>query len=224
MGAIYTELTELLITPPGNLAFHIILAFAVAGALQAAFSLWRDSEFPQGRRMVFGLALILVGRLALFLMAGLGSQGLVNEHQLLPIIDRAVTAWGLILIIWLWAFPEPQRSADAATTLLILLNLTGLALSLVWWQDNQADTYFNQTWLDAGWEIFSLAILGLGWLVLLLRRPNGYGFGLTMLLFATLGHALHLALPAADSDFPGLVRLAQLASYPWLLALPQRFR
>lgn len=174
--------------------------------------------------MVFGLGLLLLSRLLLFAAAGLGNQGLLDAHSVLPVLDRAVTASGLILIIWLWAFPEPQKAADAASALLILLTLTCFALSLVWWADNQVNTFFNQIWLDTAWEIFALTLLGLGLLTLIIRRPNGYGFGLTILLFSILGHSAHFVLPASESDFPGLVRLAQLAAYPWLLALPQRFR
>ena len=158
MPQILTTLTVF----PGNLVYHLILAFSVAGAFQAALNLWRSSGFPQGRRMVIGLGLLLAVRLILFVGAGLTGKSVADPHSLLPVVDRAITALSLVLIIWLWAFPEPLRSADIATGLLTLLTITAAALSFAWWGANNSDQFFNETWLDMGWEIYSLALLTLG--------------------------------------------------------------
>ena len=71
MGAFFEQLLILLTTPPGNLVYHAVLAFSIFGALQASINHWRSSSFPQGRRMVVGLALLLLGQFALFAAAGL---------------------------------------------------------------------------------------------------------------------------------------------------------
>ncbi len=223
MGDIFRQVLTLLTTSPGNLAYHLVLAFSVAGAIQAASNLWRDSEFPQGRRMVIGLGLLLGTRLILFTGAGLAYQDLIDLHTLLPVIDRAVSTLSLILIIWLWAFPEPLRLGDAASGLLGLLVLAAFALNGVWWSTYGAGSTFNASLPDRGWETFALLLLVLGVIVIIIRRPNGWGYGLAMMGIATLGHLAHLIFPILDSDLPGAVRLAQLASYPILLALPHRF-
>ncbi len=220
MQQILTTLTVF----PGNLVYHLILAFSVAGAFQAALNLWRSSGFPQGRRMVIGLGLLLVARLILFVGAGLAGKAVADPHSLLPIVDRTITALSLVLIIWLWAFPEPMRSADAATGLLTLLTITAAALSFAWWGGNNTDINFNQTWLDKGWEIYSLALLVLGIILLLVRKPNAWGKGVAMLAILMAGHLYHLIAPLPGSDFSGSVRLAQMAAYPLLLALPHRFQ
>jgi signal transduction histidine kinase len=224
MVEIYQDILKLLTESPGNLAYHLVLAFSIAGALQAALHLWRDNQFPQGRRMVLGLSLLLITQLILFAAAGLSGEGLFTPHSLLPVIDRGITNLGLILIIWLWVFPEPQRMADAATGLLTLLTITISSLSLILWMGNNTGTFFNQTWLDIAWELYALGLLALGLVLLLLRRPNGWGYGLAMLIISIVGHLGHLVSPLPESDFPGLVRLTQMAAYPLLLALPQRFQ
>jgi len=173
--------------------------------------------------MLLGLGFLLVLRLALFALAGFSWQGLVNEHIALPPIDRSVTLLSIIIIIWLWAFPEPVKLGDAAILLLGLLALTGSVLSWVWWSEQGNTLLYNGTWPDFIDQVAALAILAFGGLILLLRRPNGWGIGLGMLGLAALGHALYLLLPTPSGDFPGLVRLTQMAAFPLLLALPQRF-
>jgi len=199
------------------------LAFSIAGALQGAVNLWRDSEFPQGRRMVIGLGLMMGLRFVLFLSAGLAQQGLSNPHVLLPVLDRTATTLSLTIILWLWIFPEPTRLADAASGLLGLLTAAAAALSWAWWFGHYTESAFNASWLDLGWEIFAIALLILGLTLLILRRPNGWEYGLGMMIIVSLGHILHLIVPQADSDFPGFVRLAQMAAYPILFSLPRRF-
>jgi signal transduction histidine kinase len=123
--------------------------------------------------------------------------------------------------VWLWAFPEPLRLADAATVLLSLLGLAGFGLTLVFWAQNPAGA-FNNTIFEKGWQAFSLAIILLGILWLILRKPNGWGNGLAMLILGLIGHLLSLLYPV-EGNFPGIVRLMQLAMFPILLTLSQRF-
>jgi signal transduction histidine kinase len=216
---VFTTLT----TPPGNLAYHLILAFAIVGAWQASFSHWRNSGFPQGRRMVLGLSLLLVAQLALFACAALTWQGVITSHVWLPPLDRAVALFSLVIIIWLWAFPETHRPADAGCLLLILFVLTASVLAGVWWSTHQEGTYFNVTWPDSIGAILAATLCLVGVLTLLVRQPNGWGIGLAMLGLSFLGYLVHWLVPQSESNYSGVVRLMQMAAYPLLFFLPQRF-
>lgn len=46
-------------TQQGSVIYHLVLAFSIAGALQSAFNHWRSSEFPQARRTMVGLGVLL---------------------------------------------------------------------------------------------------------------------------------------------------------------------
>ena len=69
-----------------------------------------------------------------------------------------------------------------------LLGLVLVALAvyaLVWWQAQQpaeAGLYFNASAADVIGGGVALALLLLGVFILVIRRPNGWGFGLAMLL------------------------------------------
>ena len=127
----------------------------------------------------------------------------------------------VIWITWLWAFNDKLRLADAATVLLNLLVLAFFVLTLVFWVP-PVEKSFNTSVFDLIWQGFSLAVVLLGILALAIRRPNGWGNGLAMLLLAFIGHLLSLIWPM-DGDFPGFVRLTQMAMFPILLTLVQRF-
>ena len=220
---LFTQAFSLLADPPGNLIYHLVLVFSISGALQAAFLHWRISAFPQARRTVLGLTILMVPQVLLFIISGLGWQGIVNLTVFLPPLDRAMTLIGLVWLIWLWAFPEPGRAVDAATTLLTLFIATSLALSLAAWGGQPPGTLYNTTVDDLLWQIVSLGLIAAGIILILARRPNGWGNGLAVLILGLLGHSLHIIFGREGGNYPGIVRLAYMAMYPFLMTLPQRF-
>lgn len=223
MGASLDRFFAVLTQPEGSLIYHLILVFSIAGALQAAFVHWRSSEFPQARRTMVGLGVLLIAQLVLFIISGMGIQGFINLPLFLPPLDRAVTLFSLVWMIWLWAFPEPSRPADAATWLLSLLVAAALGLSLVAYSAEPSLPPYNQTTYDGIWQLASIGFSVFGLFVLLIRRPNGWGYGMAVFLLSFAGHLLHMIFGRADGDFPGAVRLAHMAAYPILMTLPQRF-
>ncbi|HEX6304107.1 MAG TPA: hypothetical protein VFZ76_07960, partial [Anaerolineales bacterium] len=223
MNQILQQALSILTTPPGNLVYHIVVAFLTAIVLQAALGTWRATGLDEGRRMVTGVLLLLLARLVLIVGAMIAGQDLTVPDVLFPILDRAVTAFSLAVILWLWAFPEQVRLADAATLLIVLLSLTLSIFTFIYWSNQGLEAFFNTTLPDILWEAFSLVVLLLGVIILFARRPTGWGTGVVMLALLALGHAAHLLVPLQDSDYPGAVRLLQLIAYPLLFFLPQRF-
>ena len=218
------EILSILTSPPGNILYHLVLLNSILGALQAAFSHWRSSEFPQARRTMVGLGLLLAGQLILFLAAALGWQRVINIEVFLPPIDRAIMLLSLIWMIWLWAFPEPSRGADTATVLISFLVLSSLALGIADAFNQTLAGRFNASAQEIIWQAASIGIIAIGALILLVvRRPSGWGNGLAALLLAFLGHLIYMLSNHGTGDFPGAVRLAYLAVFPILLTLPQRF-
>jgi len=221
MSQFFTQIFTFLTTTPGNFVYHIVLVFSIAGTLPGAIHLLRSSQFPQARRTVFGLSILLGLQGFLFIASALALRGSLDSKTVLPPLDRAITLLSLVWITWLWAFPEPVRLADSATVLLNMLVLAFFGLTLVFWVQNHG-AGFNTSIFEMLWQGFSLAVVLLGILALSMRRPNGWGNGLAMLLLAFIGHLLTLIWPM-DGDFPGFVRLTQMALFPILLTIVYRF-
>jgi signal transduction histidine kinase len=222
MALFFQQVFTLLTTNPGNLVYHLLLTFSIAGALPASLALLGGSHQPLARRMVIGLSVLLFLRLVLFVVSALAWSGTIQGH-LLPPFERAVSLFSLVIIVWLWTFPETLRLADAATLLLCLLAVAYFILSLVWWNSQPDSLHFNGTWPDLLGAVLSLGILLIGILILWIRSPQSWGLGLAMLGLLFFGDLAHLLAPVLESDYPGALRLAQMAAYPILLILPQRF-
>jgi signal transduction histidine kinase len=221
MNAFFNQIFSILTSETGSLTYHLVLAFSVAAALQAAFMRWRSAEIAHGRRPIVGLVFLLIFRLALFIAAGLAWQGVFNASAILPPVDRAAALLSLLLIVWLWAFPEPVRAADAAVMLLFLLTLSMFILGMFWWSGQAATAGFNGSIPDVTSNTFAALLAGLGIIILLVRKPSGWGVGLGMLGLLFTGRLLNLLIPPEAGDFSGLVRLTEMAAYPLLLVLPQ---
>jgi signal transduction histidine kinase len=222
MPNFFQQVFDLLTKSPGNLAYHIILAFSIVGALQLVISHWRSSGFPQGRRTSIGLGLLLLAQLSLFASSILAWQNILDAHTFLPPVDRAVSLFSLVIILWIWAFPETSHLADAATFLLLLLVGTGMVFSLAWWASNGAGIDYNGSWPDSIASVLGIVFSLGGILLVLIRRPNGWGDGVGMLALLVAGYTLHWLFPG-NGDYPGVLRLAQISAFLILLTLPERF-
>ena len=218
IGNIFNFLT----TMPGNLVYILVLAFVLASSLSGAVLQWRATGYPQTRRTMIGLALLLGGQLALFIASGLVSANILPAAALPP-IDRAVLFFSLIWIVWLWAFPDPTRLGDTACILLSGLTLIGLFLGIVWNINLPAEPdAFNRSAQAILWEFFGLGVLLLGMMLLYVRRPKNWGIGLAIFLMLALGCAFEIVF-GTSGNYPGIIRFLSLAAYPLILTLLMRF-
>ena len=222
MIASLSKIFDLFTQPTGSVIYHLVLVFSIVSALQSAIFHLRASGFPQARRTVFGLSFLLSAQIALFVLSALGSEGFIDLSIFLPPVDRALTLFALVWMIWLWTFPEPSRASDVATILASLLVGAVFALSLLAYSQTPTVPY-NTTTFEIYWQIGSISVAVFGLFLLLIRRPNGWGNGMAIFLLAFAGHLFHLIFGRGAGDFPGAVRLAYMAAYPILMTLAQRF-
>ena len=220
MDIIIQQLLSILVAPPGNLIYHLTLAFAVFASLQVALISRRAGTggLPAGRSLL-GLNMLLIAQLALFLSSGLAWQGVVDPHTFLPIFDRAVILLSLIWIGWLWAFPTPSRAADIVTGLLNLAVVVLFLFTYTQWLLEEGALPFNSSWEDWTWALTSLGVVVVVIVLLLFRRPENWGIGVGMMALNLAGLLAHLFLAPTGDDFSGYIRVAQLASFPLLPSL-----
>jgi signal transduction histidine kinase len=216
------QVFALLSTPPGNLIYHLVLLFALSFAFGQVWVNWRESRFPQQRRAMGGLLLLLLLQVGLFLISGLGWQGVVNLPVFLPPLQRALSFLMLLWVTWLWLFPEPSTPGDTLTILASLAVAIGALFGLANWGEIPPATPYNHTFQAALWGWVSLFWSLAGLALLILRRPNGWEFGMAFFLLMLSGQVLSLLLEHGG-DYAGGIRLAELAAYPLLLALANRF-
>jgi signal transduction histidine kinase len=216
------DILNLLISPQGNLIFHLALAFSILAALQTALITRQASAYPHSNRLVVGLGMLLLGQVILFFSSGLAWQNLLDERALIPPLDRAVMLFSLVWIIWLWCFPAPARLGDVVTGFLILGVVVLFLFTYTSWGLESDSTFFNNTWMDQAWELSTAVLVITGMLILLFSRPPGWGFGVGMLALILVGAAAHYFLAPANYDLSPYLRLGQLAAFPLLPTLMHR--
>jgi hypothetical protein len=173
MMPFFQQVFSLLASDPGNLTYHLVLAFSIAGALQMAIIKDWGEDINRGRRLLFGLSLLLLLRVALFVGAGLAWQRISQAEQLLPLLDRAISFLGAILIVWLWVYPEPKRAVDWMVALTGLLMLTVSLWGILLWLSRGENLVLNGSWFDLAASGITAVFLFLGCILLIVRRQVG---------------------------------------------------
>lgn len=219
----FQKILELLVQSPGNLIYHLVLAFSILASLQAAIIGRQNKPYPHMRRLVFGLGMLLLAQAALFFSSGLAWQGILNWDQFFPPFDRAVIVFSLVWIVWLWNFPTPARLGDLVTGFLLLGVVLLFLFTYSTWVAQGSGLAFNSSRMDWVWELAGLFIVLTGMAILLFSRPPGWGFGIGMLSLSLAGFAGHLLLTPSEGNLSGIIRLSQLGAYPLLATLLHRF-
>lgn len=223
MEDLFYSILNLLTTSPGNLVYHLVVGFSVIATLQAVVFDRRPAPDASRARTILGLSLLVLSQLGEFLAAGLAWQGMADMHFFLPPLDRAIIAFSLVLLVWLWVFPKPNRVGDILATLLVFTALIAFLLSLATWSNQTSIIPFNGTSLDQYWIGSTALVVALGLIGLLITHPAGWGVGFIVLTVNLLGLVIQLFWFDPAADFSGAVRLAQLCTFPLLPALTLRF-
>ncbi len=217
------QIFNLLAGPEGSLVFHLLISFNIISILHPALGFSLAEMTTKSKRVFFGLLLLIASRILLFIVSGLASQGFGNFDLYLPVIDRLVNAISITIIIWLWAYQEPDRIGDIGALVLSLIILVGGTISIIIWSSQGELNSFTDSNFATAWSIFSVLLLLSGELLLMRKEVEDRNLGLTMLFIIFLGEAIQLSLKDTNTDFPSVVRLSFIAAFPLMLGMTKRF-
>jgi signal transduction histidine kinase len=196
------------------LGYSLLIILICAAALVKIVIKWRRGRFTQGFRMLLGLLGLLILRLVVFLITYLNWRVAAQMTPVYIYLDLAASLVGILLISWMWNYPERIQAIDLVLVALIAFTtgLVSLQLSMF---PSLLDGIFGSISFWQGLSI-SMAVISCG--LVLLRKPNHWHYGLFMLGILGVGSVLSLL-----SDNLDILHLSQLAAYPLLLALSDRF-
>jgi signal transduction histidine kinase len=220
MSDLIQNIQNLVVTPPGNLACHLVLSFALLAAIQS-LSAFRQSLPGILKRSLIALGFLLAVQIALFFASTLAWQGYFISTQFLPILDRASLLLGILWIGWIWCFPKNDRLGDLLVGLLSLVAVGLFIFSLTSWEQVNPATPFNISAFDFIWTILSLVIAATITIYLLIKREQGWGVGAAFFLLHIAGIVIHLLYTPVAGNYAPPIRLAQLCAYPLLPSLVQ---
>jgi signal transduction histidine kinase len=201
-----------LLSNPGILLYHgwiLLTALAAAGyfAVKKARREWLRG-------------FLLAGALVLLQLVGLGldltaaAWNLPAYSAVFADVDRALGLLSLAGLLWFFLFPRPNRGGDSLTAawiILILLAAGGTAAYLYLYPSAGA---FNGNILSLGWDALRWIACFLGFCLLAVRRPIGWGLSAAAALLFLTGVTLQLSSGDAATSLPGLTRLFNLIAFP----------
>lgn len=222
MPDVFQPFLDLLTNPPGNLIYHLVVAFSLVAALPVSLYLGKSDQPVLSRRLLIGFLPLVVIRLALFVVGGLAWQGLIAEQALLPALERSAGLVSLIILLWLWGFPQPQRRADFAALLFSFFGLFFGMFLCLWWLNQAGTASFNGSLIDQTATITAVVVALLAITLLIFKRPDGWSAGLLFFLVIAAGYLLHWLFPSPEQNASGVIRLAEIIAYPLLILIPLR--
>lgn len=220
MSDLFQNIQNLVVTPPGNLACHLVLSFALLAAIQS-ISAFRYSLPGILKRSLIALGILLAVQIAMFLTSTLAWQGYFVSTQFLPILDRASLLLGILWIGWIWCFPQKDKLGDILVGLLSLVVVGLFVFSVTSWEQVNPATPFNISTFDFIWTILSIVIAVSITGYLLVKREQGWGIGTAFFLLHIAGIVIHLLYTPVAGNYAPPIRLAQLCAYPLLPSLTQ---
>ena len=190
-------------------AWILLTALASAFLLAARKPRW---EWKRG--------LLLAGLIFILEMIGLAGDLLPSflNSSALPILqadgDRALELLVALVLVWFFLFPRRSKGGDGALIGLMLLALAGAAGSLVILYLYPPVGAFNANLLSLIWDSARWVVLFAAIVLLLIRRPAGWGLSVLALLILLVGTSLQVILGDATTNLPGLARLFELFAFP----------
>ena len=214
MDTILSQITSLLVEPSGSMVYHLVIAFIFISILQPALSFIPEED---------GITLLIASRLVVFAfsLAAITQNNPLGDS--LGVVELAILAMDLVIIIWLFAFPEEHRAADIGLTIFTLGILTAGVVSAIYWSLNGQPGNLTLSPLALGWQAVIIAITVIGLISLYLSKTPAQLQGIILLVFVLAGEGLQLALPVGGGDFLPISRLSHLVAFPLLVGILQNY-
>ena len=220
---ILEEATLLLTAPPGNLAYHLILAFALAMLFSLAhLALQRDPADRLAARWRLSAAILLSLRLLFLFLAGLAWIGALEGRLLLPPFDRFASALTPAVALWALLGPGEGRRERLGLLLTIVLAGLGAGATVLGLTVTPPEVPFNRTLADLVWGLAGLLLAAGGAAALTYRRAREWPLGAAALALLALGFGLHLTQGQPEASLAGHVRLMELMVVPLLAVAGMR--
>jgi signal transduction histidine kinase len=200
--------------PINYLGYSLLILLVCITALIKVYQRWQVGKYPQGIRMLQALIIISVLRLATFLSIFFLWSIEPGFSPSLLVLDQAIALISMLIIFWLWNFPEPSREIDPVLGVL----LTAIAILVVLQMVFVPSLLEGFTGTISFWQVLSIITLVVTGVLIFIRKPNLWINGIVMSVLLLVGALLTLITEDLNPMY-----LAQLAAYPLLISLSDRF-
>jgi signal transduction histidine kinase len=213
---ILSQAAAILATPPGSLAYHLILAVTLALFYAVSHAQYGQTSLPRAGRWALAAGWLLALRLFFMSASALNWLLLVEGSEVLPPLGHFVDLAGLLLFAWAFLVPQSNQTSDRLLLAAVVLNVVALGAGLVGPRLGADDIGLTTPVLDQAWHGLALLTSAAVLLLLALRRPPQWGISMAGFLGLAGGYLGQLVLAPSFDPLAGYVRLANLVVYPLL--------
>lgn len=219
---------QVLSRPPGSLAYHVVLLFALEAMAGMAWQEWQRMRRQEYRQMTWGFLVLVIVRFVWAALEGLRWWGAFSPATLAwlwpPSHDALIVlSWALLLVSFLpllLAQPLTKGLLRGIVAGIAVLLLWSVATALLWRATAAAGPAYERQWIAYLWAALQTALAAAGAYLALFRDPERriwLGSGFLFLLLGQIGCLVQWSLSGPESAH-GWTRLAELIAFP-LLAL-----
>lgn len=211
-----SEIATLLSSSTGELAYHFILAIALALILSQA-----QASRPRGltaSRWSLAAGSLLALRAIWVLLALVSYLTRFSSNPVLVAMSHFVSLFGVILLGWVSLFPRAHRSGDRLALYTIgfaVLSMLAIGIYLIL---SESDVPFSRSYPGLYWSVLGFVLSAAIFWTLISLQPAEWLFSTIGFVFLMLGFGLQLILAPEGTSPAVFVRLTELFAYP-LLAL-----
>ncbi len=129
-------------------------------------------------------------------------------------LDRALELLVALALIWFFLFPRGSKTGDGVMTGSVIVAVVLGAASIAFLFLNPSTGTFNTNILSLIWDSLRWVVLLAAIVLMLIRRPAGWGLSLLALFLLLAGTSLQVMLGDGSTNLPGLARLFDLLAFP----------
>ncbi len=207
------DFESFLLSDQGVLLFHGSILLI---ALVAAFLLLvKKPRREWGRGLFLSLGMIFLQGIGLVIDILGPAWNNPSLSLLLANIDRSLEILSVTGVVWFFLFPRRHKTGDALTAVWTIVVLLAAGISSGYLYLYPAAGPFNSNLLSLSWDLSRWIFLAVGSVILLARRPAGWGLSIVAMLLFLAGVTLQMAFGDASTNLPGLARLFDLLAIPF---------
>jgi signal transduction histidine kinase/GAF domain-containing protein len=218
---ILREALNLVLTPPGDLYYHLVLLFSMQILLAVAWGHKARTGHTSASRVLWAAAGLVLSRVFLILGSGIASNTVADAAVLLPPLERLADLSLILLVAWGF-LPVLRQHSRTGTGLLVGILLAALVtytyFALSWPAVQASGVTYNTYWQARVWESASVALAASALLALLIWPRSGQGLLMAAFLAWLCGHLAELLAPLPE-HLAAASRLSNLFAIPLATAL-----
>ncbi len=205
---------NLLSSYPGNLVYYLILIYSIVTCLFSIWTAFRTNEQIEPVHTLAGLTILLVATLFPLFFIVISGGRIADSGVIYPLLERTSITILVVWSAWLWFGPRPTGTTTIiAVFLSVLIPVITVIVSIIF---PETPGGFNATVADFWWHIFMVLSTLLLIILILIKKPSIWSYGLGMFMLILTGFVVSLLTYYPEGNISGAARLGVLCAFPLL--------